>query len=51
MYHGRRVEAIVDVWCEAPVLKQWKELADSALTQEQREKDWGGIEYWFVMGE
>ena len=51
MYHGRRVEAIVDVWCEAPVLKQWKELADSALTQERREKDWGGIEYWFVMGE
>lgn len=52
MYHGRRVEAIVDVWCEAPVMKsQWKEIADSALTAEGREKDWGGIEYWFVMGE
>lgn len=50
MYGGRRVEAIVDVWCEAPVLKQWKEIADSALTEEQREKDWGGIDYWFVMG-
>ncbi|GJE99511.1 TatD family hydrolase [Phanerochaete sordida] len=50
MYHGRRVEAIVDVWCEGPVVKQWKELADSALTAEQREKDWGGMEYWFVMG-
>ena len=50
MYHGRRVEAIIDVWCEAPVLKQWKELADSALTAEQREKDWGGMDYWFVMG-
>ncbi|KAI0706180.1 hypothetical protein BC835DRAFT_1409801 [Cytidiella melzeri] len=51
MYHGRRVEAIVDVWCEAPVMKaQWKEIADSALTEEQREKDWGGLQYWFVMG-
>lgn len=51
MYHGRRVEAIIDVWCEAPVLKaQWKEIADSALTKEAREKDWGGLEYWFVMG-
>lgn len=52
MYHGRRVEAIVDVWCEAPVRKtQWREIADSALTPEQRENDWGGIEYLFVMGE
>lgn len=51
MYHGRRVEAIVDVWCEAPPLKaQWKDIADSALESEQREKQWGGIEYWFVMG-
>lgn len=51
MYHGRRVAAIVDVWCEAPVQKSmWKEIADSALTAEQRERDWGGIEYWFVMG-
>ncbi|PSR72047.1 hypothetical protein PHLCEN_2v12077 [Hermanssonia centrifuga] len=51
MYHGRRVEAIVDVWCEAPVRRaQWKELADSALDEEQRERNWSGIEYWFVMG-
>ncbi|EKM61802.1 uncharacterized protein PHACADRAFT_248680 [Phanerochaete carnosa HHB-10118-sp] len=50
MYRGRRVEAIVDVWCEAPVVKQWKELADSALAIERREKDWGGMEYWFVIG-
>ncbi len=51
MYHGRRVEAIVDVWCEAPVMKsQWRDLADSALTEEQRERDWGGLQYWFVMG-
>jgi TatD DNase family protein len=51
MYHGRKVEAIVDVWCEAPVMKaQWKEIADSALSEEQREKDWGGLQYWFVMG-
>ena len=51
MYHGRRVDAIVDVWCEAPVMKtQWKEIADSALTEEQREREWGGLQYWFVMG-
>ncbi|KAI0803234.1 hypothetical protein BC629DRAFT_1284243 [Irpex lacteus] len=50
MYHGRRVEAIVDVWCEAPVMKsQWRDLADSALTEEQRERDWGGLQYWFVI--
>ena len=45
-----KVEAIVDVWCEAPVLKVWKELADSALTEESRRELWGGIEYWFVIG-
>ncbi|EPQ52929.1 Metallo-dependent hydrolase [Gloeophyllum trabeum ATCC 11539] len=45
-----KVEAIVDVWCEAPVQKVWKELADSALTAEGRRDNWGGIEYWFVMG-
>ncbi|KAI0058157.1 Metallo-dependent hydrolase [Artomyces pyxidatus] len=49
-YAGHKVEAIVDVWCEAPVQKVWREIADSALTTEGREKDWGGIEYWFVMG-
>jgi TatD DNase family protein len=51
MYEGRNVEAVVDVWCEAPVCKVWKELADSALTAEGRMEKWGGVEYWFVMGE
>jgi TatD DNase family protein len=46
MYANRNVEAVVDVWCEAPVRKLWKEFADSALDREK----WGGLEYWFVMG-
>ncbi|KAF8151344.1 hypothetical protein B0H34DRAFT_801104 [Crassisporium funariophilum] len=50
MYANRQVEAIVDVWCEAPVQKIWKEFADSALKPEDRESIWGGLEYWFVMG-
>ena len=50
MYEGRNVESIVDVWCEAPVQKQWKEFADSALNPEDRQRLWGGLEYWFVMG-
>lgn len=51
LYEGRNVEAIVDVWCEAPVQKSlWKELADSALKAEDRERLWNGIEYWFTMG-
>jgi len=45
-----KVTDIVDVWCEAPVTAQWRELADSALTEEQRKNDWGGINYWFVIG-
>ncbi|KZT40964.1 Metallo-dependent hydrolase [Sistotremastrum suecicum HHB10207 ss-3] len=44
------VEAIVDVWCEAPELREWRTLADSALTEEMREKEWSGIQYHFVMG-
>jgi TatD DNase family protein len=28
----------------------WKDLADSALTPEQRQEKWGGVEYWFVIG-
>ncbi|KDQ20351.1 hypothetical protein BOTBODRAFT_27772 [Botryobasidium botryosum FD-172 SS1] len=44
------VGSIVDVWCEAPTLSEWKELADSALTEAQRASDWGGMEYWFVKG-
>jgi TatD DNase family protein len=50
MYRNQNVEAIVDVYCEAPVEKVWKELADSALTLEDRQKNWNGTEYWFVMG-
>ncbi|PPQ74819.1 hypothetical protein CVT26_005453 [Gymnopilus dilepis] len=46
MYKGRNVEAVVDVWCEAPVRPLWKEFADAAM---QKEK-WGGMEYWFVLG-
>jgi TatD DNase family protein len=44
------VEALVDVWCEAPVRKEWKELADSAMTEEQRTALWGGVQYHFVIG-
>lgn len=52
MYAGLNVEAIVDVWCEAPVQNHlWQEFADSALTQEDRDTKWGGLEYYFVMGE
>ncbi|KAJ3775750.1 hypothetical protein FB446DRAFT_785756 [Lentinula raphanica] len=50
MYAGKRVEAVIDVWCEAPVRKLWKEFADSALHEEDRKSKWGGVEYWFVMG-
>jgi len=45
------VTAVVDVWCEAPVQKIWKEIADSALAEEEdRNGRWGDLEYWFVMG-
>lgn len=50
VYDGRNVKAIVDVWCEAPVQRAWKELADSALSEQDRATTWDGIEYWFVMG-
>ncbi|QRV74348.1 TatD DNase family protein [Ceratobasidium sp. AG-Ba] len=44
------VKSIVDVWCEAPILSnEWKELADSALTEESRAEKWGDVDYWFVM--
>ncbi|KAF4622421.1 hypothetical protein D9613_009598 [Agrocybe pediades] len=46
MYQGRSVDAVVDVWCEAPVRKYWKGFADAAADKEK----WGGMEYWFVMG-
>jgi TatD DNase family protein len=45
------IKAIVDVWCEAPVLSdEWQKLADSALTPELRAENWGDIDYHFVMG-
>ncbi|OJT11783.1 hypothetical protein TRAPUB_11673 [Trametes pubescens] len=44
MYQGHAVDAIVDVYCEAPVTKQWRELADSALSEEDRRVKWGGLE-------
>ena len=50
MCKDRNVDAIVDVWCEAPVQQSWKELANSALTDDDRARIWGGIQYWFVMG-
>ena len=51
LYQGKKVTAMVDVWCEAPVQKIWKEIADSALTEdEDRTGRWGELEYWFVMG-
>ncbi len=49
MYEGRRVEALLDVWCEAPVQKLWKEFADAALDKSPTQK-WGSIEYWFALG-
>jgi len=51
MYDNRNVRAIVDVWCEAPVVQIWRELAHTALTAGDRASKWGGIDYWFVMGE
>lgn len=50
VYRGHSVDAIVDVYCEAPEHETWKEVADSALTVEDRKDKWGGLEYWFVMG-
>ena len=44
------VEAIIDVWCEAPVLPTWREIADSAMDPDKRKELWGDLEYWFVMG-
>ena len=46
LYGDRNVESIVDVWCEAPVRSLWREFANSA-----HDDRWGGIQYWFVMGE
>jgi hypothetical protein len=48
MCQNRNVEALVDVWCEAPVQKAWKEFADAAL--DEKEKKWGNVQYWFALG-
>lgn len=61
MFTERNVEAVVDVWCEAPVRKEWRAFADAALalsstpreaaSVETKESLWEGItEYWFVLG-
>ncbi|KAF7330606.1 UbiA prenyltransferase [Mycena sanguinolenta] len=50
LYASAGVEAMVDVWCEAPVRPIWKEFADAALRDEERAARWGGVEYWFVVG-
>ena len=50
LYGGAGVRAIVDVYCEAEEHGAWREIADSALTEEGRKEMWGGIEDWFVMG-
>ncbi|EMD36113.1 hypothetical protein CERSUDRAFT_116016 [Gelatoporia subvermispora B] len=50
LYKGKNVEAIVDVWCEAPVQQVWTELADATLNDQTRMESWGGLQYYFVMG-
>ena len=50
MYNGRNVESLVDVWCEAPVQKIWKEFADAALDENAKDNKWKGIAYWFALG-
>ncbi|KAF5322647.1 hypothetical protein D9619_000245 [Psilocybe cf. subviscida] len=61
MFAERNVEALVDVWCEAPVRKEWRAFADAALALsstprdaasiETRDSRWKGVtEYWFVLG-
>ncbi|KAF8649324.1 hypothetical protein AX16_005879 [Volvariella volvacea WC 439] len=50
LYAGKNLEAIVDVWCEAPVQKLWREFADSAVREEDRREKWGALEYWFAIG-
>ncbi|KAJ3513074.1 hypothetical protein NLJ89_g3150 [Agrocybe chaxingu] len=45
LYEGRNVKAVVDVWCDAPVKKLWREYADAGV-----DGRWGAIGYWFAMG-
>lgn len=48
MYQNHNIEALVDIWCDAPVRKVWKEFADAAV--DEQEKKWGNIQYWFALG-
>ncbi|KAF7299212.1 hypothetical protein MIND_00869900 [Mycena indigotica] len=50
LYSPGGVQEIIDVWCEAPVRPIWREFADAALTEQDRQEKWGGMGYWFVMG-
>jgi hypothetical protein len=43
MVNDRNVSALVDVFCEAPVLPVWKNLANA-------DEKWGDLKYRFVMG-
>ncbi|KAG5640664.1 hypothetical protein DXG03_007601 [Asterophora parasitica] len=46
IYEGRNVLGVVDVWCEAPVQRIWREFADAAWGK----KDSGALDYRFVIG-
>ncbi|CAA7265074.1 unnamed protein product [Cyclocybe aegerita] len=40
LYKGKNVEAVVDVWCDAPVKKVWREYADAGGGWEM---GWDGV--------
>jgi TatD DNase family protein len=51
LYQGKKMTAVVDVWCEVPMLKLWKEITDPALEVEgDRKRRWGELQYWSMMG-
>jgi TatD DNase family protein len=43
LYEPTNVKTVIDVWCEAPVMKEWKELANAGDA-------WGLVDYRFAMG-
>lgn len=45
-YGGKNIGAIVDVWFELPVRKEWKAIADSAVDSVL----WSEVDYHFTMG-
>ncbi|KIJ43729.1 hypothetical protein M422DRAFT_60300 [Sphaerobolus stellatus SS14] len=51
LYGKAKVGAIVDVWewDEVPESMAWKELADSAVKEEERVAKWGRVGYWFIL--